>query len=195
MSPRTRALPLIIVGSALLSACGSPPQPQPTSPTYATASAAPVPLDPSLLPPVTLPGTPTTPATTFPAYPTTYPTLAPTTLPTVPTTTAPTEKSPTPTPSHAPKCTTGPTAAEILALVKKQEGMGSLPLVVREGPLCASGWSFATLEDSSADEDPLMVVATGAGATLALVAAGSDVCISRVETSAPPGIRVLACGY
>jgi hypothetical protein len=39
------------------------------------------------------------------------------------------------------------------------------------------------------------VVATGAGTTLALVAAGSDVCIERVQTTAPPGIRVLACGF
>jgi hypothetical protein len=38
-------------------------------------------------------------------------------------------------------------------------------------------------------------VSTGRGSTLALVAAGSDVCVNRVETEAPPGIRVLACGF
>ena len=39
-----------------------------------------------------------------------------------------------------------------------------------------------------------MVVAVGAGSSLALVAAGSDVCNDPVHTGAPPGIRVLACG-
>ena len=40
-----------------------------------------------------------------------------------------------------------------------------------------------------------MVVATGKDATLTLVAAGSDVCSDQVQTAAPPGIRVLACGF
>ncbi len=40
-----------------------------------------------------------------------------------------------------------------------------------------------------------MVLATGKGTTLTFVAAGSDVCSNRVQTSAPPGIRVLACGF
>ncbi|XVU25416.1 hypothetical protein ACQPZJ_51005 [Actinoplanes sp. CA-054009] len=197
MFPRTRSIPLIALPLAILSACGTPPQPQPTSPTYATASAAPVPLDPSLPLPATQPVT--TPPITVPAYPTaTYPTitLPPATLPaTIPTTTAPTEKSPTPTPSHAPKCTTAPTGPEIVALAKKQQGMANKPLVVQEGPLCSGVWSFTALELSGAEEDPFMVVATGSGATLTLVAAGSEVCIDPVQNSAPPGIRVLACGF
>ncbi|MFF5081990.1 hypothetical protein ACFY36_33485 [Actinoplanes sp. NPDC000266] len=195
MFPRTRVIPLIILGPALLSACGEPPQPQPTSPTYATASAAPVPLDPSLaLPaPATQPVTP--PPTTYPtAYPTiTIPpaTIATTTSPT----TAPTEKSPTPTPSHAPKCTTAPTGAEIVALAKKEEGMANMALVVREGPLCSGTWSYTALGLKGVEEDPFLVVATGSGTTLTRVAAGSEVCIDPVQNSAPPGIRVLACGF
>jgi len=40
-----------------------------------------------------------------------------------------------------------------------------------------------------------MVVATGKDTTLTLIAAGSEVCIDQVQTTAPPGIRVLACGF
>ncbi|MEV4345378.1 hypothetical protein AB0J83_12950 [Actinoplanes sp. NPDC049596] len=197
MFPRTRVIPLIIVGPALLAACGEPPQPQPTSPTYATASVAPIPLDPSLALPATPPVT--TPPVTVPPLPTTYPTVAPTTAITAttlpPTTTAPTEKSPTPTPSHAPKCTTAPTGPEIVALAKQQQGMAGKPLKVQEGPRCSGVWSFTALELSGVEEDPFMVVATGSGATLKLVAAGTEVCIDPVQNSAPPGIRVLACGF
>ena len=69
---------------------------------------------------------------------------------------------------------------------------------IYQGPFCAGTWSYTTVEvtGEGADElEPLMVVATGTGATLALVAAGSEVCIDRVQTAAPPGIRVLACGF
>ncbi|XVV12718.1 hypothetical protein ACQP2X_49430 [Actinoplanes sp. CA-131856] len=200
MFPRTRVIPLIILGPALLAACGEPPQPQPTSPTYATASAAPVPLDPSLaLPaPATQPVNP--PPTTFPtAYPTI--TIPPATIPpatfatTTSPTTAPTEKSPTPTPSHAPKCTTAPTGAEIVALAKKEEGMANMALVVQDGPRCSGTWSYTALGLKGVEEDPFLVVATGSGATLTRVAAGSEVCIDPVQNSAPPGIRVLACGF
>ena len=30
---------------------------------------------------------------------------------------------------------------------------------------------------------------------LTLIAAGSEVCVDQVQTTAPPGIRVLACGF
>ncbi|MFD0519292.1 hypothetical protein [Paractinoplanes durhamensis] len=69
---------------------------------------------------------------------------------------------------------------------------------MNDGPYCSGIWSFSTVEVSgeSADQlEPLMVVTTGKDTTLALVAAGSDVCIDRVQTEAPPGIRVLACGF
>jgi hypothetical protein len=206
--PRTRLIPagalipgaLILGGLALLSACGEPPAPRLTSPPRATPSAPPISIDPSLLPTLagqTLPtqaGYPTggaypTPVyPTYPAYPA-YPTLTTTPAATV---------SPTPTPSHAPKCTGSPTAAEIITLIKGQPGVPNRPLQVHDGPRCSGVWSFATVEVKGETEDqlePLMVVATGKTSTLTLVAAGSEVCVSRVRTEAPPGIRVLACGF
>jgi hypothetical protein len=199
VSPRTRQIPLISALALLIPAgCGSPPQPNPTSPTYATASAAPVVLDPSLPPTATQPLP--TPTATVPAYPTVAPTTAITTTIPAPTltTTAPTEKSPTPTPSHAATCAAAPTRAQILALIKGKPGMPSKPLEVFEGPFCSGPWSFTTVEvtgQNQDEQDPLMVVATGTGSALTLIAAGSDVCTDQVQSAAPPGIRVLACGF
>ena len=206
MSPRTRVISwsAALCAVALLGACGEPPQPRPTSPTYATASAGAISIGPSLPgtgvapPPAT--GVQPLPAPTgaaYPAYPT-YPT--PTRPPTQRTTTTPppTTKSPTPTPSHAPRCTGEPTGAQILALIKGKPGVPDKPLRLQQGPFCSGTWSFTTVEVSGTDEDdlePLMVVATGAAATLTLVAAGTDVCIEQVQTGAPAGIRVLACGF
>jgi hypothetical protein len=186
------ALPLGAL--TLLTACGEPPEPLPTAPPAAvTPSADPLSLAPSF--PGMLP--------TGPAYPTvtTYPTYQP--YPTYPagtvrTTTPATTKSPTPTPSHAARCTGAPTRAQIITLVKGQPGIPNKPLTVSEGPYCSGIWSFSTVEVSGENPDqlePLMVVATGKDATLALVAAGSDVCIDRVQSESPPGIRVLACGF
>jgi hypothetical protein len=140
-------------------------------------------------------------ATTPPALPTAaLPTGVLPTYPAYPaqTTTVPTTKSPTPTPSHAAKCSGEPTGAQILALIKGKPGIPTATLKVDSGPYCSGTWSFTTVEISgkSADQlEPLMVVATGKGATLGLVAAGSDVCNGAVQTSAPSGIRVLACGF
>ncbi|MGK5679839.1 hypothetical protein [Actinoplanes sp. URMC 104] len=212
MSPRTPLIPLVLAAAAvLLGACGEPPQPLPSSPPYAPPSAAPISIGPSgPMLPTGLPDLPT-------ALPTTLPTGLPTGLPTPPiggyptgglppaqpprtttTTTAPETISPTPTPSHAAKCPAEPTGAQILELIKGRPGIPAKPMRVFEGPFCSGTWSFATVEatgDDADDLEPLMVVATGTGPTLALVAAGSDVCISRVQTGAPPGIRVLACGF
>ncbi|MBB4696169.1 hypothetical protein [Paractinoplanes abujensis] len=213
MSPRT---PLILVALAgagvLLGACGAPPQQLPSSPPYPTPSAGAISIGPPdrVGLPTALPtGLPTdlplptglTPYPTGPAYPTggpayPYPTGGSTTRPT--TTPPPGTVSPTARPSPAPSCSAQPTRPQILALIKGQEGVPDRPMRVFEGPFCSGQWSLATVEVTGADADdlePLMVVATGTGATLTLVAAGSDVCISRVETAAPKGIRVLACGY
>nr|WP_296066842.1 hypothetical protein [uncultured Actinoplanes sp.] len=189
MSPRTRLIPL--AGAlALLAACGAPPQPKPTSPPVSAPSPAvpPVASAPAL-PVGTLPTTPVPTgyptATTYPAY-------------TPPATTAPTEKPATPTPSHAAKCSGEPTGTQILALIKGATGIPATPLRVYEGPFCSGAWSFTTVEETGKDRDevePLMVVSTGKGRLLALVTAGSDVCIDRVQTEAPAGIRVLACGF
>ena len=208
VSPRTRRLPLgaLSLGAlalgvlALAGACGEPPQPLPTSPPYVNASDPPISLGPSQLGPLpgattppTLVATPTIGGGALPTYPT-YPAYTPRTATTTPATTV----SPTPTPSHAPRCTGAPTGPQILALIKGKPGIPNTTLKVDSGPYCSGDWSFTTVEKSGADEDqlePLMVVATGKDATLTLVAAGSEVCVSQVQTTAPPGIRVLACGF
>jgi hypothetical protein len=201
--PRTRLIFLVGV-LALLGACGQPPQPLPTSPPYSPPSDAPISLGASI------PGLPTLPPTgpvlptaggpvlpTLPGYPTAYPTLPGygTPPPHPPPTTPPTTRAPTPAPSHAGNCTTEPTKAQILTLIKGNPGLPPDPLRVVNGPYCSGDWSFTTVQVTGKTADPLMVVTTGKGTTLALVAAGSDVCLKRVQTEAPPGIRVLACGF
>ena len=189
MSPSTLRISLVAGLLALLSACGEPPQALPTAPPYVPASAASITpaLPTETLPPATVPTLPPLPTATLP--PPVYPTA---------TTVAPTTTSPTPTPSHAPRCTGEPTGAQILALIKNRPGVPAKPLKVDQGPFCSAEWSFTTVELAGQNEDqlePLMVLATGKGATLAVLAAGSDVCSNRVQTEAPPGIRVLACGF
>lgn len=210
MSPRTRVIPLVAV-LFLLTACGAPPQRAPvaTKPSarpFVPPSGAAVPPLPDIVlgplgavPTTTGPLAPTL-VPTYPAYPTTqaYPTPTRTTAP-APTTapTAPLTVSPTPTPSHAPKCSGEPTARQILSLIEDDPGVPDARLAVAGGPFCAAGWSFTTvkLAGEKADEaEVLMVVATGKGSTLAKVAVGTDVCNNRVQSKAPPGIRVLACG-
>jgi hypothetical protein len=190
--PRTRLIPLTGAVIGLLAACGEPPQPLPTSPPFTAPSSLPVASAPAL-PATTLPTT----VPTFTGFPTTIPPYAYPTA-TIPPTTAPTTKSPTPTPSHAARCATEPTAARILTLIKGKPGIPTDPLRVSDGPFCSGTWSFTSVEvtNKNADEtDPLLVVSTGTGDQLALVTAGSDVCIDRVQSEAPTGIRVLACGF
>ena len=194
MFPRTRLLPLAGV-LALTSACGAPPQAPPSSPPY-TASSASAPA--GALPSATTPA-PQTAYTSAAAY-TTYPATTYPTNParTVTTADPPGTISPTPTPSHAPRCVGSPTGTQILALIEGKPGIPPEPLAVHEGPYCAGDWSFTTVEVVGQTEDelePLMVVTTGRDSTLALVAAGSEVCTNLVQTAAPPGIRVLACGF
>jgi hypothetical protein len=217
VSPSTRLFLLLAGALALLSGCGQPPQPLPTSPPYVASQASsapsgpvpagpvptgPVPtaqvppgqvppgqLPPGQVPPGQLPAAalPTGLPPGYPAYP--LPTTA---------TTAPVTKSPTPTPSHAAKCRTAPTGPQVLAVLKKTPGIPSDPLRIDEGPFCSGDWSFTTVEiigKNADDVEPLLVVATGKGTTLTVVAAGSDVCTGPVQSGAPPGIRVLACGF
>jgi hypothetical protein len=201
VSPSTRFFPLLAGVLFLAStavACGEPPQAAPTSPTYVPDSAASGAVPPPVSVITTQPALVPTPAT-YPAYPTAaYPTYPAGTPTTAPTTTAPTIKSPTPTPSHAAKCSGEPTGAEILALINGQEGIPTDPLKVDSGPFCSGTWSFTTVQISGKNDDqlePLMVVAIGKGTSIGLVGAGSDVCSDRVQTDAPSGIRVLACGF
>lgn len=185
-------IPLAGAVIGLLAACGEPPQPLPTSPAFAAPSSLPVVSGPAF-PAATLP----TAVPTFTGFPTTIPPYAYPT-PTVPPTTAPTTKSPTPTPSHAARCATEPTGAQILTLIKDKPGIPTDPLRVFDGPFCSATWSFTRVEvtGQNPDEtDPLLVVSTGTGSGLTLVTAGSDVCIDQVQSDAPAGIRVLACGF
>lgn len=187
--------------AAVLSGCGSPPQPLPTSPPQgppssgATASggppaSAPVPFPPAGQPP--LPG-----STAVPGYPTyaapTYaapPPVAPIT--TTPAPTRPTRSLPPP----APKCRNGPTAAQVLATLRGRPGVpDSRQLRVDKGPLCAGDWQYSAVRLlTEPDAEPLLVITRGTPPALRLVEAGADVCSEAVEPTAPPGIRVLACG-
>jgi hypothetical protein len=199
VSPRTRLIPLVGVAlltggvALLLAACGEPPQPLPTSPPYSALPSGP----PSgSLPPATV--LPTVPAAPLPTGLVATPGLnGYTPPPLTATTTPPDTNSPTPTPAHAAKCTSHPTAAEIHALINGKPGIPHTTLKVVAGPYCASTWSFAAVDvaGKTGDQDPLFVVGLGTGADLALVTAGSDVCNDPVQQQAPPGIRVLACGF
>jgi hypothetical protein len=207
VSPHTRVIPLTVGALLLIAACGAPPESLPAGPPLSAPSAQPGSLPPGsvpvTLPPATLPPatfTPLTP-TTGAAYPT-YPTPAyPTPTATRTATATPgVTNSPTPTPAHAPRCVGEPTKAQILALVRAAggEGIPDKTLKVQAGPYCSGNWSFTTVEIAGQDADhlePLMVAATGKGGTLHLVGAGTDVCNAEVQAGAPPGIRVLACGF
>lgn len=200
-----RLLPLIGL-CAVLVGCGAPPQPLPTAPPRAAGTGSVAPsgsaYPPGVLPPGTvapggLPaGLPTAGVATYPVpgYPGGLPTY-----PGPPTTAVPTTTPARTTPPPAPRCTAGPTRPQVLAVVKDKPGIPSgRDLAVTEGPYCAGSWQFAVVRivGESADEsDPLLVVTTGRPAALTLVAAGADVCTDRVESDAPAGIRVRACGF
>jgi hypothetical protein len=194
-----RALPVLGAGAALVGAfvllagCGEPPQPAPTAPPEkfggpsAAASSAPsFSLPPTAAAGGALPGG----VPTYPAYPTyavpqyTLPAAAVTTPP-APATTAP---------KAAPLCTSGPTGAQVIALARTAPGIpAGLPMSIAAGPYCQSSWQYTKI-NTRTGEDPLLVVSTGAPTALKLVEAGQDVCSDKVASTAPTGIRVLACG-
>jgi hypothetical protein len=126
-----------------------------------------------------------------------YPTLR---LPIQPTAALPTVTTTptTPRPSPAPRCAHGPTAAQVIAVVRAEPGIPTgLTLDIKQGPYCAGTWQFTVLGEAgkTLDEvDPLLVVTTGRPSALTVVEAGADVCSNHVEQAAPAGIRVLACG-
>jgi hypothetical protein len=189
--PRMTALAarlLPVAGAlALLAGCGEPPQPLPTAPPekYTDPSSVPT-TAPSVSLPATLPpgGVPTV---GLPAYPTYRPPALPlpTTIPATPPSTGP---------PRAPKCTNGPTGSQVIAVVRKSPGIPKgIALTVTGGPYCASSWQFTQIAAGD-DEDELLVVTNGKPSALKLVEAGQDVCSDKVETTAPVGIRVRACG-
>ncbi|RAK35486.1 hypothetical protein B0I29_110242 [Actinoplanes lutulentus] len=184
-----------------MAGCGAPPPAAPVDAPAPVVSAPSVAAIPSLPPVTFVPLDPTTTAppiatlpTTYPTYPTVTATVP--TVPTVPTTSPVTTTSPTPSPtlSHAKKCTGEPTGKQILALLKGNPAVPDATLKVDEGPFCSGVWSFTTVKLATGDAETLSVVTTGKGSTLTLVTAGTDVCNPRVQTEAPVGIRVLACG-
>ncbi|MEV4640295.1 hypothetical protein AB0J80_23405 [Actinoplanes sp. NPDC049548] len=197
---RRRVCGLLLATGGLLvpAGCGAPPEPPLTAPPGVTGSAVPstsgagyppvVPTVPTTMPTgVVPPGV--LPTATLPTLPYTPPTAT-----TRPATTTPTTVGPSP----APKCTGGPTAAQIIAKVKGTAGIPDRELKVIDGPFCSGTWQFATIEivarDSEDKYEPLFVVTTGAPATLKLIEAGTDVCSQKVRSDAPAGIRVRACG-
>jgi hypothetical protein len=180
----------------LLAACGEPPTPPltapPPAPVSASASGAVLPLPSGYTTPVPVPtgGVPPAPVATVPYVP-------PATLPTTTATTTPTT-SPTPTVKPAGKCTSGPAKVQVLAVLKGLPGIPAEELVVAEGPFCSGSWQFAAVQIAGEDPDDaeqLFVVTTGKPATLKVIEAGTDVCSTEVQTRAPAGIRVRACGY
>jgi hypothetical protein len=189
----------------LLAACGEPPAPPRTAapdvPGSASASAGPAyPLPSGITAPVPLPtgGLPPGTVPTLPYVPPTY--VPPATLPLVTTTpprTTTTTTAPTPTTSPAAKCRSGPTPAQVVAVLKGLPGIPDRKLAVADGPFCSGAWHFARVQ--IAGEDPkkaeqLFVVTTGTPTALKVVEAGTDVCSVEVQTKAPAGIRVRACG-
>jgi hypothetical protein len=188
----------LLAAVLLLAACGAPPEALPTAPPPVVASAGPPSAVPSALPsayssalpsaypaPTGTAGVPTYPAPRLPTYPAA-------TLPAVTSTT--TSRAPSP----APSCAHGPTAAQVIAVVRTRPGIPTGPrLDAKQGPFCAGTWQFTVLGEAgkTLDEvDPLLVVTTGRPRALTVVEAGADVCSSHVENAAPTGIRVLACG-
>jgi hypothetical protein len=193
VSPRTVCLALVVGLSLLSAACGAPPESLPTSPPLPRVSGN---LPAGGLAPSAAPTTGwSAPAVTPPALPGygTPPPQPTTTLTTRPTTPPATSSSPSPTPSRAPRCTSEPTGAQIIAKAKESPAVPDGNLAVVDGPYCSGAWSFTVLGMTGAES--LSVVATGTGTALTLVTAGTDVCNPRVKAEAPPGIRVLACGY
>jgi hypothetical protein len=145
-------------------------------------SGYPVPTVGGGLPPATLPPLPYVPPVTYPPVTTTPPRT---------TTTPP----PTSTVSPAPKCPAGPSKAQVLAVLKGLPGIPAKELAVTEGPFCSGSWQFAVVRIAGeAKAEELFVVTTGTPTTLKVIEAGTDVCSTEVQTKAPPGIRVLACG-
>lgn len=182
----------------LLAACGKPPDPPltapPDTPGSPSASSSGYPLPPGFTAPVP---TGTLPTAVLP----TLPYIPPATLPTTTTTTTPTRTTapttaPTSTVSPAARCRNGPSAAQVLAVLEGMPGIPEEELAVTAGPFCAGAWQFAAVEIADAPDkaEELFVVTTGTPTALRVIEAGTDVCSPDVQSRAPAGIRVRACG-
>jgi hypothetical protein len=197
--PTRRLLP-VLCGVALLTGCGSPPDPLPTAPPAPRASGS---LDPSGVPFPSGPGPGGLPTNGAPTGLLPTGALPPGGLPTYRIPTLPTTRTPSPSPTRslppaAPVCTGAPTQKQILDLIRGKPGLPDEPLEVRFGPYCAGNWQFTAVGlvgETDDEEERLLVVTSGRPTSPRLVEAGTDVCTDRVEDDAPPGIRVRACGF
>jgi hypothetical protein len=203
---------LALAGSlTLLAACGEPPAPPLTAPPGASASPGPgasgpvIPLPSGyptgVLPPGALPTgvlpTGVLPPGALPTVPPYVPPFVPpATLPPVTTTPPRTTPPPTSTVSPAAQCpASGPTKAQVLAVLVGLPGIPAKELEVVEGPFCSGSWQFTEVRIADeAKAERLFVVTTGKPATLKVIEAGTDVCSTDVQTKAPARIRVRACG-
>ncbi|BCB80671.1 hypothetical protein GCM10022251_01850 [Phytohabitans flavus] len=91
-------------------------------------------------------------------------------------------------------CHGQPSATQVMALLRNTSGMlprGETAEVRSDTPLCAGSWQYSVIVVP--DRDPLLVVTRGAPGSLTLVTAGTNVCNIPVRTSAPVGIRTVAC--
>lgn len=90
-------------------------------------------------------------------------------------------------------CNGQPSGARVMSLLRNTSGMlrGETATVRSDTPLCAGDWQFTVIVVP--DRDPLLVVTRGAPGSLTLVTAGTNVCNIPVRTSAPVGIRTVAC--
>jgi hypothetical protein len=91
-------------------------------------------------------------------------------------------------------CQGQPSAAQVMTLLRSTSGMlprGESATVDSSTPLCAGTWQYSVIVVSN--RDPLLVVTRGAPGSLRLVTAGTNVCNIPVRTSAPAGIRTVAC--
>lgn len=85
----------------------------------------------------------------------------------------------------------------MLAVVRGRPGVpAGQEFKVHQGPFCAGDWQFTSVRlASDPNSELLSVITRGVPPQLQLVEAGTDVCSSPVETTAPTGIRSLACGF
>ncbi|MDQ7911048.1 hypothetical protein RB614_41825 [Phytohabitans sp. ZYX-F-186] len=91
-------------------------------------------------------------------------------------------------------CHGRPSGAQVMALLRSTAGLlprGESAEIRSDTPLCAGTWQYSVIVVR--DRDPLMVVTRGAPGALTLVTAGTNVCNIPVRTSAPEGIRTVAC--
>lgn len=124
-----------------------------------------------------------------------------TTGPVTPTTSAlrtdPAAPSGTATPAFgeltAVDCRGNPTGDQVIALLRRSPHLlaSGTRVTVLVRPLCAGTWQYTVVEVPG--REPLQVVSSGRPTSLTLVTAGTDVCGIPVRTSAPPGIRAVAC--